>query len=163
LRSRAGFSNFGREVSDFTYMDKQGALTRYFLQMQHPYATPEWLSTVCHNGNVPLYRLEVKSTTSQDNTVPFYMSGGQYKLVSFATLCSRPAHGQSNNDQAKKLRVTSATPSEVYVILRISSLDALEDGAEHRPQCRVYLDPYTRGEEGILNFVTPTYVVTPTV
>ncbi|KAF2276420.1 uncharacterized protein EI97DRAFT_458354 [Westerdykella ornata] len=143
LRSRAGFSNFGREVSDFTYEDRQGALTRHFLQMQYPYATPEWLSTACDNGNMPLYRLEVKSTTSQDPTTTFYMSGRQYEL-------------------AKKLRVTSVTPSEVYVVLRISGLDALEDGAEHRPQWRVYLDPYTRGEEGVLNFVAPTYAVTVT-
>jgi hypothetical protein len=83
LRSRAGFSPFGRrEVSDFTYEDSQGVLTRHFLGMHHPYATPEWLSTACDNGNVPLYLLEVKSTTSQDHTIPFYMSGGQYKLVS---------------------------------------------------------------------------------
>ncbi|KAH8697486.1 putative heterokaryon incompatibility protein [Talaromyces proteolyticus] len=140
LRSRAGFSTFGREVSDFTYEDTQGSLTRHFLRMQHPYATPEWLSTACDNGNVPLYRLEVKSTTSQDPTTTFYMSGRQYEL-------------------AKKLRVTSATPSEVYVVLRISGLDALEDGAGHRPQWRVYLDPYTLSEEGVLNFFAPTYAV----
>ncbi|KAK8923393.1 hypothetical protein VCV18_007456 [Metarhizium anisopliae] len=111
--------------------------------MQHPYDTPVWLSTVCDNGNMPIYRLEVKSTTSRDPSTTFYLSGGQYKL-------------------AKKLRVTSATPSEVYVILRISGLDALEDGAGHRPECRVYLDPYTRGEEGILDFVAPIYAVTAT-
>ncbi|KAF2262892.1 hypothetical protein CC78DRAFT_605161 [Lojkania enalia] len=141
LRSRAGFSTFGREVSDFTYKDTHGALSRHFLQIQHPYATPEWLSTACNNGSAPLYRLEVKSTTSQDPTTTFYMSSNQYKL-------------------AKKLRVTSATPSEVYVVLRISGLDALEDGARHRPQWRVYLDPYTRGEEGVLNFAAPMYAVT---
>lgn len=62
--------------------------------------------------------------------------------------------------QAKKLRVTSATPSEVYVIMRVSGLDALEDGAPHQPQWRVYLDPYTRGEEGMLNFTAPNYDVT---
>ncbi|KAF1960437.1 putative heterokaryon incompatibility protein [Byssothecium circinans] len=141
LRSRAGFSTYGREISDFTYEDTEGALTRHFLQMQHPYAPPEWLSTACDNGNIPLYRLEVKSTTSQDPTTAFYMSGRQYKL-------------------AKKLRVTSATPREVYVVLRISGLDALEDRARHRPQWRAYLDPYTRGVEGVLNFVAPTYAVT---
>jgi hypothetical protein len=69
-------------VSDFTYKDTQGALTRYFLQMRHSYATPPWLHTACDNGNMPIYRLEVKSTTSQDPTTTFYMSGGQYKLVS---------------------------------------------------------------------------------
>jgi hypothetical protein len=63
-------------------------------------------------------------------------------------------------DQAEELRITSATPSEVYAVLRISGLDALEDGAGHRPQWRVYLDPYTRGEEGVLNFSVPTYAVT---
>ncbi|KUL87498.1 hypothetical protein ZTR_04598 [Talaromyces verruculosus] len=141
LRSRAGFSTFSGEVSDFTYMDTQGALTRYFLQMQHPYPTPEWLLTACETGNVPLYRLEVKSTTSQDPTTTFYMSGSQHEL-------------------AKKLRITSATPSEVYVVLRVSGLDALEDGAKHRPQWRAYLDPYTRGEEGVLNFSVPTFAVT---
>jgi hypothetical protein len=85
LRDRAGFSTFDRrEISDFTYKDNQGALTRHFLQMQHPYATPGWLFTACHNDNMPLYRLEVKSTTSQDPTTPFYMSGGQHNLVSFS-------------------------------------------------------------------------------
>ena len=162
LRSRAGFSTFGREVSDFTYEDMQGALTRHFLQMQHSYATPEWLSTACDNGNVPLYRLEVKSTTSQDPTTTFYMSGGQHKLVSFVKSRSKSADLRANIDQAKKLRVTSATPSEVYVVLRISGLDALEVGAGHRPQWRVYLDPYTRSEEGVLNFVAPAYAVTAT-
>lgn len=162
LRSRAGFSTFGREVSDFTYEDTQGALTRHFLQMQYPYATPEWLSTACDNGNVPLYRLEVKSTTSQDPTTTFYMSGRQHELVSPVKSRSKSADLWANIDQAKKLRVTSATPSEVYVVLRISGLDALEDGAGHRPQWRVYLDPYTRGEEGVLNFVAPTYAVTVT-
>ncbi|OKL55903.1 hypothetical protein UA08_08808 [Talaromyces atroroseus] len=141
LRSRAGFSAFDHhEVSDFTYKDTRGALTRQFLQTQHPYATPEWLSTVCDNGNIPLFRLEVKSTTSQDPTTTFYMSGCQLEL-------------------AKRLRVTSATPSEVYAILRISGLDALENKAGHRPQWRVYLDPYTLGKEGVLRFLAPTYTV----
>lgn len=66
----------------------------------------------------------------------------------------------ANIIQAKRLRVTSATPSEVYVVLRVSGLDALEDSATHRPQWRVYLDPYTRGNEGVLNFAAPTYTVT---
>jgi hypothetical protein len=82
LRKRAGFSAFGREVSDFTYKDTQGALTRYFQQMQHPYDVPGWLATACEDGNEPLYRLEVKSTTKQDHATPFYMSGKQRELVS---------------------------------------------------------------------------------
>ncbi|EFZ02032.1 hypothetical protein MAA_01614 [Metarhizium robertsii ARSEF 23] len=140
LRSRAGFPTFGCEVSDFTYKDTQGALTSYFLQMQHP---------------------------SQKHNEP----GSQYHLLfewrsvqvgRFVKSWSNSADFWANTDQAKKLRVTSATPSEVYVILRISGLDALEDGAGHRPECRVYLDPYTRGEEGILDFVAPTYAVTAT-
>lgn len=65
-------------------------------------------------------------------------------------------------DQAERLRVTSATPSEVYVILRISGLDALEDGAAHQPQWRAYLDPHTRREEGLLTFAVPTYTVIAT-
>lgn len=96
LRSRAGFSTFSGEVSDFTYEDKQGALTRYFLRMQHPYPTPEWLLTACENGNVPLYRLEVKSTTSQDPTTAFYMSGVQHGLVSFSI-----SHSKSTDLWAK--------------------------------------------------------------
>lgn len=60
------------------------------------------------------------------------------------------------------MRITSATPSMVYVVLRVSSLDALEDEATHQPQWRVYLDPYTRSEEGVLNFVAPKYAVTVT-
>lgn len=162
LRTRAGFSTFGREVADFTYEDTQGVLTRHFLRMQHPYATPEWLSTACDNGNVPLYLLEVKSTTSQDPTTTFYMTRRQHKLVSFLKSCNKLADVWANIDQAKKLRVTSTTPSEVYVVLRISGLDALEDGARHRPQWRVYLDPYTRGKEGILKFCAPTYPIKAT-
>jgi len=73
---------------------------------------------------------------------------------------SKSADDSTNIDQAKKLRVTSATPSEIYVVLRISGLDALEVGARHRPQWRAYLDPYTCGEKGILNFVAPIYAVT---
>ncbi|KAH7305596.1 putative heterokaryon incompatibility protein [Stachybotrys elegans] len=141
LRNRAGFSSFGREVSDFTYKDTEGALTRHFLQMQHSNEAPDWLSTACDNGNMPLYRLEVKTTPSQDHRTAFYMSGRQYDL-------------------AKKLRVTSPTPPEVYVILRVSGLNALEDGSRHRPQCRVYLDPYSLGQEGTLNFIAPKYAVT---
>jgi hypothetical protein len=38
FRSRAGFSPFGREVSDFTYKDTEEALSRHFLAMQHQYA-----------------------------------------------------------------------------------------------------------------------------
>jgi hypothetical protein len=86
LRSRAGFSKFGREVSDFTYKDTRGVLTRYFLDMPQRHAVPEWLASTCSNGNVPLYHLEVKSTTSQAHTTPFYMSGAQYKLVGYMTL-----------------------------------------------------------------------------
>jgi hypothetical protein len=160
LRSRAGFSTFGREISDFIYKDTNGALTRHFLQMQHPYATPEWLSTACDDGNAPLYRLEVKSTTSQDPTTTFYMSNNQYKLVSLCQATQQASGLWANMKQAKRLRVTSATPSEVYVVLRVSGLDALEDGARHRPQWRVYLDPYTRGEGGVLSFTAPTYGVT---
>jgi hypothetical protein len=86
LRTRAGFSTFGREVSDFTYKDTQGVLTSYFLHMPHQHAVPEWLASTCSNGNVPLYRLEVKSTTSQEHTTPFYMSGSQYRLVRYMDL-----------------------------------------------------------------------------
>ncbi|PVH94635.1 putative heterokaryon incompatibility protein [Periconia macrospinosa] len=119
LRSRAGFSAFAhREVSDFTYKDTEGALTRHFLQMQHPYRTPEWLSTICNDGNEPLYRLE-----------------------------------------AEKLQVASEKPSEVYAVLRVSGLNALEDGAQDRPKWRVYLDPHTRGKDGVLRFTEPTYAV----
>jgi hypothetical protein len=64
--------------------------------------------------------------------------------------------------QAERLQVTSATPSEIYVILRISGLNALEDDAQDRPQWRVYLDPYACGVKSVLKFAAPTYVVTPT-
>jgi hypothetical protein len=37
LRSCAGFSTFGLEISDLTYEDAQDALTRHILQMQYPY------------------------------------------------------------------------------------------------------------------------------
>lgn len=162
LRSRAAFPPCGREVTDFEYEDTQGALTRQFLHMQHPYATPAWLSTACDNRIFPLYRLEVKSTTSQDPTTTS-MSGHQHEMVSFSQVTQNVRiHFKLTMTKAKQLRVTSETPSEVYVILRISGLDALEDGAGHRPKWRVYLDPYARSEEGLLRFVPLTYAVTAT-
>ena len=85
LRSRAGFPNFGRDSgTDFTYHDRDGSLTRHLQQLRYPYPTPEWLSTVYSSNNAPLYRLEVKTTTSEDHKVPFFMSSEQYKLVLFA-------------------------------------------------------------------------------
>ncbi|KAH7130730.1 putative heterokaryon incompatibility protein [Dendryphion nanum] len=125
LRSRAGFSNFGREVSDFTYEDTQGALTRFFLTMEHSYRTPKYNEPRSH----------------------YYLLYEQRS---------------ANSNQAKRLHVNSPTPSEIYVILRISGLDALEDKAEHKPQLRAYLDPYARSEEGFLSFIAPTYAVTAT-
>ena len=65
--------------------------------------------------------------------------------------------------QAKDLSVTSSTPAKVYVIMRVSGLSALEDGAQHQPQWRAYLDPYSLGETGLLNFTAPTYVVTTSI
>jgi hypothetical protein len=58
------------------------------------------------------------------------------------------------------LQATSAAPSEIYAIIRVSGLDALEDGASHEPAWRVYLDPYSCGEDGVLTFFAPTYAVT---
>jgi hypothetical protein len=83
LRTRAGFPHFGREVSDFTYLDTEGALTRQFLRMKHHHKVPDWLATCCDDGNAPLYRIEVKSTTSREAKTPFYMSGAQHKLVCY--------------------------------------------------------------------------------
>ncbi|KAF2468657.1 uncharacterized protein BDR25DRAFT_315663 [Lindgomyces ingoldianus] len=57
---------------------------------------------------------------------------------------------------AKRLRVTSTIPAEIYVIVRVSGLDALEEAAHHEPEWRMYLDPYSRGEEGVLRFFVPT-------
>jgi len=141
LRSRAGFSPCRDGPSDFEYCDEVGELTRYFQQMQHPYQRPDWLTSVLGDGNVPMYRLEVKCTPSQNATVAFYMSGAQYAL-------------------AKRLRVTSTLPTEIYVIIRVSGLNALEDGSHHQPQWRAYLDPCTLSEQGVLNFAAPTYAVT---
>jgi hypothetical protein len=83
LRSRAGFSKCGDKEADFIYRDEKGALTRHFLQMQHPYETPKWLSTVCTDGNAPVYQIEVKSTPREDHTATFYMSIKQHRLVGF--------------------------------------------------------------------------------
>ena len=56
--------------------------------------------------------------------------------------------------------MTSATPSEIYVIIRVSGLDALEEESSHPPDWRVYLDPYSREVEGDLSFFVPTYTIT---
>jgi hypothetical protein len=60
------------------------------------------------------------------------------------------------------MRVKSARPSRVYVIIRMSGLNALEDGARHKPQLRVYLDPYARHQEGVLSIVQQQYSVKAT-
>jgi hypothetical protein len=83
LRSRAGFSSCGEKEADFMYKDAEGVLTRCFSEMQHPYETPEWLSTACDDGNAPIYHIEVKSTPSEDHTTTFYMSQNQHELVGF--------------------------------------------------------------------------------
>ena len=63
--------------------------------------------------------------------------------------------------QAKRMKVYSVTPSEVYAITRVSGLNALEDSTNRRPDWKIYLDPYTLGEHGLLDFYAPTYTVTP--
>jgi hypothetical protein len=70
---------------------------------------------------------------------------------------------RTNKQQAERLQVTSAVPSEIYVILRVSGLNALEDDTQDPPRLKVYLDPYACGARNVLSFVAPTYVVTPTV
>ncbi|KAF2176591.1 hypothetical protein K469DRAFT_698364 [Zopfia rhizophila CBS 207.26] len=148
LRDRAGLSHYGeQEISDFTYDDTEGALTLLLQQYAHRNGVagaPTWLRTIATEGPWPKYRLEVKSTTSQDASVPFYMSGNQYIL-------------------AKRMEVSSPTPTEVYAIIRVSGLSALEDVADRRPDWKIYLDPYTLGEQGVLEFYAPTYTVTPRV
>jgi len=59
--------------------------------------------------------------------------------------------------------VRSSTPSEIYAIIRVSGLNALEDGTYHNPGWRVYLDPYSCGEDEVLSFSAPTYAVTATM
>jgi hypothetical protein len=59
-----------------------------------------------------------------------------------------------------RLKVITAKPTEVYVILRVSGLDALRDGASFTPQWRAYLDPCTLSEEGFLAFKATSYAVT---
>jgi hypothetical protein len=105
LRERAGFAEFtGSELesSDFTYHDKDGVLTRYFQQMQHPYSVPAWLNTVFLDGSAPLYHLEVKSTTSQDATTPFYISGNQHELVCTQILSMKHRDGVANLEIRQK-------------------------------------------------------------
>jgi len=58
--------------------------------------------------------------------------------------------------------VQSSTPSEIYAIIRVSSLNAVEEGTNHTPEWRVYLDPYSLGQDEVLNFFAPTYAVTAT-
>ncbi|KAF2008954.1 putative heterokaryon incompatibility protein [Aaosphaeria arxii CBS 175.79] len=147
LRSRAGFSSFGHEVSDFTYKDTEGALTKHLSQMQ-----PQWKYAI-----VPARDQEYNMSRSQDSLLHESETIRAGKIPS--------SHMKSeiildNVMQAKRLRVTSAIPSEVYVILRISGLDVLEDGAPDHLWYNVYLDPYTCSESGILKFTTPTFTVT---
>jgi hypothetical protein len=81
LRTRAGFTSCRDGPSDFEYRDNDGALTRQFREMQHPYTSPEWLNTILDDGSAPLYRLEVKSTSTQDATTALFMSPLQHSLV----------------------------------------------------------------------------------
>ncbi|EUC28619.1 hypothetical protein COCCADRAFT_30162 [Bipolaris zeicola 26-R-13] len=128
----------GEQYAPWIHMrDTEGALTHQFMQTQHHHEVPDWLDTCCNGGNVPRYRIEVKSTTSRDATTPFYMSGNQHKL-------------------AKKLRVTSETPSEIYIILRVFGLDALEEGTQHQPQWKAYMDPYSLVKHKATDFRRPS-------
>ena len=50
-------------------------------------------------------------------------------------------------------------PSHVYLIFRVFGLDISE--ARNPPGWRIYLDPKTLEEQGILNFTAPTFTVAP--
>lgn len=56
--------------------------------------------------------------------------------------------------------MTIPKPENDYVLLRVSGLDALEDGVDYRLQWRVYLDMYSWGEDRVLSFDAPTHMAT---
>lgn len=62
----------GREASDITYHDTEGAFTR--LLINRGYLGSRW------EARTPTYFVQVKTTTGPCNT-PFYMSKSQYKRV----------------------------------------------------------------------------------
>jgi hypothetical protein len=59
----------------------------------------------------------------------------------------------------KRCKISSdEPPSEpVYLIVRVSGLHA--DGTGPSPKWRIYLDPWTLAEQGVLKFSEPTYTV----
>jgi hypothetical protein len=67
-----GFTPFrGRACADFTYLDRQGQLTRRWFGAEK---ATEW------HGRWPRYHIEVKSTRGEENE-PFHMSGKQMSTV----------------------------------------------------------------------------------
>jgi hypothetical protein len=67
-----GFTPFrGRAHADFTYLDRQGQLTRRWFGAEK--------ATAWH-GRWPRYHIEVKSTRGEENE-PFHMSGKQMSTV----------------------------------------------------------------------------------
>ena len=68
----------GAEISDLQYSDTSGTFTALLIEKGH-------LSSAKWAGNRPRYYFEVKSTPRACHE-PFYMSGLQYKKVSFSMI-----------------------------------------------------------------------------
>ncbi|KAF4630462.1 hypothetical protein G7Y89_g7676 [Cudoniella acicularis] len=134
LRIHAGFSAYTRrERTDLTYCDTNGHLRR-LLRRWADEDMPAWLEADVDIERPITFWLEVKTTTEFCET-PFYVSSAQYALM-------------------RDMAVSSSHSRDVYVLLRVYNIEGV-------PGVRVYIDPWTRAQEGQLDFVASTWVVTP--
>jgi len=93
-----GFTPFrGQAFADFTYLDRQGQLTRAWFGAQK--------ATAWH-GRWPRYHIEVKSTRGEENE-PFHMS--RYQMATASAFAERTHLGE-----------------DMYVIVRVSGIGTSE-------------------------------------
>lgn len=140
-----------RETADLVYNEEQGRLTEALIDSGY-LARDEWQQAR------PRYFLEVKTTTGERGT-PFYMSGNQYRLVSFISssfsFASYFGHLPVLTYMQMQSKHQSQDKSEVYMVLRVFGLN------DRRMGMRAYLDPESLRRDGQLVFTGRTWSVVP--
>ena len=83
MRTYGGFGTYDSpEVTDLTYPDTQGLLSKLIFDRAEEGSVPDWLRAANIRGSRgPKYFLEVKTTTGALET-PFIISRNQFKIVS---------------------------------------------------------------------------------
>ncbi|KAG5979463.1 hypothetical protein E4U55_005135 [Claviceps digitariae] len=128
LRTRVaahpGYHDIGHAhdgIADIEYFDEHGVLTEFLLARGYS-------AQGIQSGIRPIYRFEVKATTSTNWRTPFYMSGKQEAHI-------------------REALITTTRPAQVYILCRIFGL-----GSGGRTRLSIYLDPEARRREGRLRF-----------